>query len=75
MTAGLWAQATKSRLIALSVGPKSRVSPPQRLLVVGELDDEGRLEGVLQPLGEDEWHQVPQVERLGRWALQCNVGF
>jgi hypothetical protein len=55
---------TNRPLTAVDVQRMPLVSPPQRLLVVGELDDEGRLEGVLQPLREDEGHQVPQVERL-----------
>ena len=44
-------------------------APPQALLVVGELDDEGDLEGGLQPLSEHEGDQVPQVQSLRRRAL------
>lgn len=61
---------TNRALMAVDVQSMPRVSPPQRLLVVCELDDERRLEGVLQPLCEDEGHQVPQVQRLRRWTLQ-----
>ena len=42
----------------------SQATPPQELLVIGELDDEGHLEGVLQPLGEHEGDQVAQVQCL-----------
>ena len=42
----------------------SQATPPQELFVIGELDDEGHLEGVLQPLGEHEGDQVAQVQRL-----------
>jgi hypothetical protein len=36
--------------------------PPQGLLIVSQLDDKRHLEGVLQPLGEEEGHQVAQVQ-------------
>ena len=37
---------------------------PEELLVVGQLDDERDVEGVLEPLGEDEGDEVSEVHRL-----------
>ena len=39
---------------------------PQELLVVGELDDEGHLESLLEPLGEVEGDEVAEVQGLRR---------
>ena len=42
--------------------------PPQRFLVVRQLDDEGAAQRVLQPLGEQEGDEVAEVQRVGRRA-------
>ena len=46
-------------------------SPPEELLVVGELDDERHLEGVLQPLGEHEGDEMAQVQGFAGGASAC----
>mmetsp|Transcript_97263 Transcript_97263/g.297119 ORF Transcript_97263/g.297119 Transcript_97263/m.297119 type:complete len:205 (-) Transcript_97263:443-1057(-) len=44
---------------------------PQEFLVVGHLDDQRHIEGVLQPFGEQERHQMPHVHRGGRRPPTC----
>ena len=43
-------------------GGLDKVSPPERLLVIGELDDQGHLEGFLQVLCEHEGDEVAQMQ-------------
>ena len=47
-----------------------REAPPQSLLVVCDLNNEGDIEGVLEPFREHEGYQVPKMQSLRRWALQ-----
>ena len=59
------AQSDKCRL------PQNRSnSLPQELLVVGQLDHQGHLEGILQILGEHEGDQMPQVQRFAGGSLR-----
>ena len=46
-------------------------SLPQGLLIVSQLDHKRHLEGFLQPLGEHEGNQVPQVQRIRGRPLQA----
>ena len=41
---------------------------PQELLVVGQLDHQGAVEHVLQPLGEEEGDQMPEMQTSRRGA-------
>mmetsp|Transcript_3736 Transcript_3736/g.9327 ORF Transcript_3736/g.9327 Transcript_3736/m.9327 type:complete len:359 (-) Transcript_3736:1020-2096(-) len=43
----------------------------QELLIVGQLDHQRHVEGVLQPLCEPEGHQMAQVQRLARRSPPC----
>ena len=49
---------------------RRKEAPPQSLLIVCDLNDERNVEGVLEPFGELEGYQVPQVQGLRGWALQ-----
>ena len=44
---------------------KPRPYLPEELLVIRQLDDKRHVEGVLEPLGEDEGDEVAKVHRLG----------
>jgi len=48
--------------------------PPQCLLIVRQLYDQGHVKGLLQPLSEHDGNKVTQVQRLGRRALKGGQG-
>lgn len=37
----------------------------EELLIIRQLNHQGHIESLLQPLGEEERHQMPQVQGLG----------